>query len=127
MKRVNSVEFATKRTIATLKLKGESDLRVAAQKKEAPRREPEDLDKKLGCENQRLNSKPEARRQEARANLERFTDQLAVMAHWCEQLKAELKDVYVILDSERFDSLTRRIRLFCEAADALCDTLGGRE
>ena len=102
-------------------------MRVAAQKKEAPRREPEDLDKKLGCENQQLHSKPEARRQEARANLERFTDQLAVMAHWCEQLKAELNDVYVLLDSERFDSLTRRTRLFCEAADALCDMLGGRK
>jgi hypothetical protein len=125
MKLVNSVEFATKTAENDVGERKESDLRVA--RKEAPRREPEDLDKKLGCANQQLNSKPEARRQEARANLERFTDQLAVMAHWCEQLKAELKDVYVLLDSERFDSLTRRIRLFCEAAEALCDTLGGRQ
>jgi hypothetical protein len=69
----------------------------------------------------------EARRQEAFQNLERFTNQLAVMAHWFEQLKAEINEVNVATDSEKFDSLIRRVGLFCEAADALCDTLGGRK
>jgi hypothetical protein len=106
--------------------KGEFDLRVA-QKREAPRLEPEDLEhKELGCENRQVINKSEAERQEALKNLERFTVQLTVMAHWFEQLKAELKDAYVIIDPERFDSLDRRVRLFCEAADTLCVTLGGR-
>ena len=69
----------------------------------------------------------EAKRQEARQNLERFTDQLTVMAHWFEQLKAEIHDNRAFLEPERFDSLDRRVRLFCEAADTLCDTLGGRQ
>jgi hypothetical protein len=72
------------------------------------------------------NSKPEARKLEALQNLERFTDQLAVMAHWFEQLKTEANDVDVYLDPERFDSMKRRVSLFCEAADDLCDMLGGR-
>jgi len=66
------------------------------------------------------------RKQEALQNLERFTDQLAVMAHWLEQLQGEIDDAYVLFDPERFDSLTRRVRLFREAADDLCIRLGGR-
>jgi hypothetical protein len=72
------------------------------------------------------NSKPEARRQEVREDLTRLTDQLSLMAHWREQLQAEIDDNHTFLDAERFDSLTRRVRLFCEAADSICDTLGGR-
>jgi hypothetical protein len=84
------------------------------------------LEKELACENQL--SSPEAKRQEeALRNIERFTDQLAVMAHWFEQLQGEINDAHALLDPKRFDSLKRRVRLFCEAADSLCNMLGGRQ
>jgi hypothetical protein len=99
---------------------------VNAHKKWAPRCQPESPNKELGYENQ-PNNKPEDRRQEALKNLERFTDQLTVMAHWFEQLKAEISDVNVFTDSEKFDSLVRRVGLFCEAADTISYTLGRRQ
>jgi hypothetical protein len=67
----------------------------------------------------------QTRKQEALENLERFTDQLAVMAHWREQLQGEIDDACVLFNRERFASLTRRIRLFCEVVGSLCDILGG--
>jgi|SRR6516162_1908260 hypothetical protein len=97
-----------------------------AQKKEAPRCQPESPGKEVEF-SQPQNNQPESRKQEALQNLERFTDQLTVMAHWFEQLKDELRDVNVFLDPERFESLTRRIGLFCNTADSLCDDLGRRK
>jgi hypothetical protein len=97
---------------------------MSAQTKGTLRLQPDSPDNEIAVPS---TDKSQTRKQEARKNLERFIDQLAVMAHCREQLKAELNDVYVLLDSERFDSLTRRIRLFREVVDALCDMLGRRK
>ena len=69
----------------------------------------------------------EAKRREARESLERLTNQLSTMANWRDQLQVEINDSYALLDSEQFDSLTKRVRLFSEVADTLCGILGRRQ
>jgi hypothetical protein len=64
--------------------------------------------------------------QEARESLERLTNQLSTMANWRDQLQVEINNSYALLDSEQFDALTKRVRLFSEVADTLCDMLGRR-
>ena len=48
------------------------------------------------------------------------------MANWRDQLQVEINNSYALLDSEQFDALTKRVRLFSEVADTLCDMLGRR-
>jgi hypothetical protein len=68
----------------------------------------------------------------ARQKRDELTDKLALIADWRDQLQVEIRRSELLLelgllDEQRLHALTRRVRFFSDACNALADTLGGRE
>jgi hypothetical protein len=98
--------------------------------KEALGRQPESLEKQTFPIT--LDNNPEAQRQESRELLNKLTDRLTLIAGWRDQLQVEINRSELLLelgllDEQRLDALTRRVRFFSHACNALGDTWGGRE
>jgi hypothetical protein len=65
------------------------------------------------------------------AALEQLTDELSDMADWRDQLTVEIRRVELLWDlglltDTHVGGLTRQVRVWCDAANALADRMAGR-